>query len=65
MPKKEQAHIAQDEEEASLMLMTATLIRPEAGQTEVGGPIAPARDQRSDRQGSLLQELRLRVPWRR
>jgi hypothetical protein len=28
-PKKEQAHVAQDEEEASLMLASATLIRPE------------------------------------
>jgi hypothetical protein len=28
-PKKEQAHVAQDEEEASLMLTSATLIRPE------------------------------------
>jgi hypothetical protein len=28
-PKKEQAHITQDEEEASLMLVLATLIRPE------------------------------------
>jgi hypothetical protein len=30
-PKKEQAHISQDEEEVSLMLMTAPLICPEAG----------------------------------
>jgi hypothetical protein len=29
MPKKEQAHVTQDEEEASLMLALATLIRPE------------------------------------
>jgi hypothetical protein len=28
-PKKEKAHIAQDEGEASLMLASATLIRPE------------------------------------
>jgi hypothetical protein len=28
-PKKEQAHVVQDEEEASLMLASATLIRPE------------------------------------
>jgi hypothetical protein len=28
-PKKEQAHITQDEEEASLMLVSATLIHPE------------------------------------
>jgi hypothetical protein len=30
-PKKEQAYVAQDEEEASLMLVMATLIHPEAG----------------------------------
>jgi hypothetical protein len=30
-PKKEQAHITQNEEEASLMLTLATLIRSEAG----------------------------------
>jgi hypothetical protein len=29
-PKKEQVHIVQDEEEASLMLVMATLIHPEA-----------------------------------
>jgi hypothetical protein len=34
-PRKEQAHVAQDEEEASLMLTTATLIHLEAGQIEV------------------------------
>jgi hypothetical protein len=28
-PKKEHAHITQDEEEASLMLLSAILIRPE------------------------------------
>jgi hypothetical protein len=45
-PKKEQAHVAQDEEEASLMLATATLICPEVGHTEAGGPTAPAREVR-------------------
>jgi hypothetical protein len=34
-PKKEQA---QDEEEASLMLAISTLIHPEVGHTEAGGP---------------------------
>jgi hypothetical protein len=33
-PRKEQAHVTQDEEEASLMLTTATLIHLEAGQIE-------------------------------
>jgi ribosomal protein L15 len=44
--KKEQAHIAQDEEEASLMLAMATLIRPEVGHTEAGGPTVLAREVR-------------------
>jgi hypothetical protein len=30
-PKKEQPPVTQDEEEVSLILVTATLIRPEAG----------------------------------
>jgi hypothetical protein len=34
----------QDEDEASLMLATATLIHPEAGQTEAGGLTAPIRE---------------------
>jgi hypothetical protein len=42
--KKEQVHIAQDEEEASLMLTMATLIHPEVGHTEAGGPTVPARE---------------------
>jgi hypothetical protein len=45
--KKEQAHITQDEEEASLMLVTATLIRSEARQIEAGGLTAPAREVQS------------------
>jgi hypothetical protein len=43
-PKKEQAHVAQDEEEASLMLTTTTLIRPEARRIEAGGLTASARE---------------------
>jgi hypothetical protein len=42
-PRKEQAHITQDEDEASLMLATTTLIRPEAGRIETGGLTAPTR----------------------
>jgi hypothetical protein len=38
-PKKEQAHVAQDEEEASLMPTTATLIH-----LEVGVPTVPTRE---------------------
>jgi hypothetical protein len=45
-PKKEQAHVVQDEEEALLMLVTATLIRLEAGRTEPGGPTALVREVR-------------------
>jgi hypothetical protein len=45
-PKKEQAHVAQDEEEASLMVTTTTLIPSEVGRTEAGGPIVPAREVR-------------------
>jgi hypothetical protein len=45
-PKKEQAHVAQDEDEASLLLATGTLIRPEVGQTKAGSPTAPAREVR-------------------
>jgi hypothetical protein len=52
-PKKEQAHVAQDEEEASLMLKTATLIHPEIGQTEAGGLIAPAREVRPPGESSV------------
>jgi hypothetical protein len=44
--KKEQAHVAQDEEEVSLMLTTATLIHLEVGHTEAGSPTAPAREVR-------------------
>jgi hypothetical protein len=43
-PRKEQVHVTQDEQEASLMLMTATLIRSEAGRIEVDGLTAPARE---------------------
>jgi hypothetical protein len=43
-PKKEKAHIMQDEEEASLMLAIATLIHPEAGRIEAGGLTTPARE---------------------
>jgi hypothetical protein len=43
-PKKEHSHVAQDEEEASLMLVTVTLIHPKAGWTEAGGSTAPARE---------------------
>jgi hypothetical protein len=42
-PRKEQVHVTQDEEEASLMLTTITLIHPEAGRIEAGGLTAPAR----------------------
>jgi hypothetical protein len=52
-PKKEQVDISQEEEEASLILMTATLIRPEAGRREVGGPTMPAREVRSPRESSV------------
>jgi hypothetical protein len=52
-PKKEQTHVTQDEEEASLMLTTATLIRPETRQTETGGPIAPAREVRPPGESSV------------
>jgi hypothetical protein len=45
-PRKEQAHVTQDEEEASLMLVMTTLIRPEAGQIEADGLTAPAREVR-------------------
>jgi hypothetical protein len=43
-PKKEQAHAAQDEEEASIMLETAILICLEARRTETGGSTTPARE---------------------
>jgi hypothetical protein len=43
-PKKAQVHIAQDEEEASLMLTMATLIRSEVGRTEAGSLTALARE---------------------
>jgi hypothetical protein len=43
-PKKERAHVAQDEEEASLMLTMATLIHPEVRRTEAGGLTVPARE---------------------
>jgi hypothetical protein len=46
-PKKELVHIAQDEEEASLMLAMTTLIHLEAGQTEAGSPTTPAKEIRS------------------
>jgi hypothetical protein len=45
-PRKEQAHVTQDEKEASLMLAMATLIRPEAGRIEADGLTAPAREVR-------------------
>jgi hypothetical protein len=45
-PKKEQAHAAQDEEEASIMLATAILICLEARRTETGGSTTPAREVR-------------------
>jgi hypothetical protein len=51
-PKKEQTHVTQDEEEASLMLTTTTLIHPEVGHTEAGGPTAPAREVRSPGESS-------------
>jgi hypothetical protein len=34
-PKKEQAHVPQDEEDGSLLLMTATLTRPKASSTSI------------------------------
>jgi hypothetical protein len=43
-PKKEPAHITQDEEEASLMLTTTTLIHPEIGHIEVSGLTTLARE---------------------
>jgi hypothetical protein len=43
-PKEEKAHVMQDEEEASLMLVIATLIHPEAGQIEVGSLTTPSRE---------------------
>jgi hypothetical protein len=42
--RKEQAHVTQDEEEASLMHATTNLIRPEARQIEAGGLTAPTRE---------------------
>jgi hypothetical protein len=42
-PKKEQPHVMQDEDEASLMLKTTALICPEARRTKAGGLTAPAR----------------------
>jgi hypothetical protein len=41
--RKEQAHVTQDEEEASLMHATANLIRLEARRIEAGGLTAPTR----------------------
>jgi hypothetical protein len=52
-PKKEQGHVTQDEDEASLMLMTATLICLEARQTEAGSPTAPAREVRPPGESSI------------
>jgi hypothetical protein len=43
----------QDEEEASLMLATATLIHPEAGRIEVGGLTTLAREVRPPRESSV------------
>jgi hypothetical protein len=43
-PKKEQAHVTQDEEEASLMLAPATLIHPKVGHTVAGGLTTLARE---------------------
>jgi hypothetical protein len=45
-PRKEQVHVVQDEEEASLMPTTATLIHPEVGHIEAGSPTTPAREVR-------------------
>jgi hypothetical protein len=42
--KKEQVYVAQNEEEALLMIVTTTQIHSEAGRTEAGSPIAPARE---------------------
>jgi hypothetical protein len=42
-PKKVQAHITQDEDEASLILVMATLIHPKAGRIEAGRLTTPAR----------------------
>jgi hypothetical protein len=50
--KKEQSDVAHDEEEASVMLMMATLIRLEARQTEAGGLTMPAREVRLPRESS-------------
>jgi hypothetical protein len=58
--RKEQVHVMQHEEEASLMLVTATLICPEAGRIEAGGLIVLAREVQPP--WSPLQELRLRDP---
>jgi hypothetical protein len=52
-PRKEQVHIVQDEEEASLMPTTATLIHPEVGHTEAGSPTAPAREVRRPGESSV------------
>jgi hypothetical protein len=43
----------QDEEEASLMLVTATLIHPEAGRIEAAGLTAPAREVRPPGESSV------------
>jgi hypothetical protein len=42
--KKEQVYVAQNEEEALLMIVTMTQIHSEAGRIEAGSPIAPARE---------------------
>jgi hypothetical protein len=52
-PNKEQVHIMQDDEEASLMLMTATLIHSEAGRTEASDPTAVARKVRPPGESSI------------
>jgi hypothetical protein len=45
-PRKEQTHVTQDEEEALLMLVMATLIHLEAGRIEAGGLTTLAREVR-------------------
>jgi hypothetical protein len=52
-PKKVQVHITQDEDEASLMLVTATLIHPKAGRIEAGGSTTPAREVRPPGESSV------------
>jgi hypothetical protein len=52
-PKKEQAHVAQDEVEALLMLTMATLIYPKARRIEAGGLTVPAREVYLPRESSV------------